>query len=375
MSERETLWDIEPHTEAKLDILRRYLSAWFPIMATYAQRSGGNRLVYVDGFAGPGKYKGGQDGSPVVALNTLLAHRAWKRSLSRFDYTFLCIESRRDRADHLKTTLRRMSIPSNVRWHVEPGEFDQVLSTLLASLEKRHAALAPAFVFIDPFGPTGFPMELVQQILGYRGSEVLITLNLRALDRWWLPNPNRHAQVTELFGDSSWRTCVSLAMLSTREQCMKSAYRQQLARDTRLYVRDFRQVNQNNQTSYYLVYATHHRTGLRVMKEAMWSVDPSGTFVYSDVTRPGQEFLFGPEFDDMYAKEYANELLGLHSGQTVTKEQLWPECDEHEHYLRRHLTRALDLLVEEGKVDCSTRRRGRGWPRDAEFVFPSWPSR
>lgn len=32
---KETIWEIEPHTQAKHEILRRYLSAWFPILGKY----------------------------------------------------------------------------------------------------------------------------------------------------------------------------------------------------------------------------------------------------------------------------------------------------------------------------------------------------
>ena len=45
----QSLWDIEPHTKAKHEILERYLDAWFPILATYNQR-----IIYLDGFCGPG---------------------------------------------------------------------------------------------------------------------------------------------------------------------------------------------------------------------------------------------------------------------------------------------------------------------------------
>ncbi len=62
---RDVLWALEPHTAAKHAILRRYLQAWFPIMA-----SANARFLYIDGFAGPGEYSGGEDGSPVIALKT-----------------------------------------------------------------------------------------------------------------------------------------------------------------------------------------------------------------------------------------------------------------------------------------------------------------
>ena len=59
----ETLWEIDPHTRAKHEILQRYLEAWFPILSSYH-----HRIVYIDGFAGPGRYKGGELGSPIIAL-------------------------------------------------------------------------------------------------------------------------------------------------------------------------------------------------------------------------------------------------------------------------------------------------------------------
>ena len=64
---QDTKWEIEPHTAAKHRILRNYLDAWLPIMTSWS-----GRVVFVDGFAGPGQYRGGEDGSPVIALTAAL---------------------------------------------------------------------------------------------------------------------------------------------------------------------------------------------------------------------------------------------------------------------------------------------------------------
>src|SRR5207253_10041689 len=45
------LWNAEPHTLAKIEIVRRYLYLWFRILGTRS-----NRLTYIDGFSGPGRY-------------------------------------------------------------------------------------------------------------------------------------------------------------------------------------------------------------------------------------------------------------------------------------------------------------------------------
>ena len=65
-----TVWDIEPHTARKHAILRRYFEAWFPIMARWNQR-----VLYIDGFSGPGEYSNGEDGSPLIVLKAARDHR------------------------------------------------------------------------------------------------------------------------------------------------------------------------------------------------------------------------------------------------------------------------------------------------------------
>jgi hypothetical protein len=55
--------------------------------------------------------------------------------------------------------------------------------------------------------------------------------------------------------------------------------------------------DEGNRTEYFLVFATNHIEGLKVMKEAMWKVDPSGGYMFSDATDQRQLTLFKPEPD------------------------------------------------------------------------------
>src|SRR4051812_14615792 len=68
------VWPAEPHTRAKHAILGLYLQAWLPILSSASAQYKNTELRYVDGFAGPGIYKGGEPGSPVVAIKTALNH-------------------------------------------------------------------------------------------------------------------------------------------------------------------------------------------------------------------------------------------------------------------------------------------------------------
>lgn len=51
MTINSTIWPPDPHTRAKHEILENYLKAWFPILSRWS-----GRIIYLDGFAGPGIY-------------------------------------------------------------------------------------------------------------------------------------------------------------------------------------------------------------------------------------------------------------------------------------------------------------------------------
>jgi three-Cys-motif partner protein len=54
---------LEPHTRAKHEILKRYLQAWMVILS----QGRFPEILYIDGFAGPGQYEGGEAGSTTSA--------------------------------------------------------------------------------------------------------------------------------------------------------------------------------------------------------------------------------------------------------------------------------------------------------------------
>ena len=68
--------------------LKNYLGAWFPILGSKIPR-----IVYIDGFCGPGRYTGGEDGSPIIALKEAIKQPV----LASSEVTFLFIDDRNDK--------------------------------------------------------------------------------------------------------------------------------------------------------------------------------------------------------------------------------------------------------------------------------------
>lgn len=94
---KTTLWTRGHHTEGKHLVLGHYLNAWFPILG---MGDWNGRILFVDGFAGPGEYEGGEEGSPVVAMRALADHSARRRINA--EVVFLFIEENGNRARHLE---------------------------------------------------------------------------------------------------------------------------------------------------------------------------------------------------------------------------------------------------------------------------------
>jgi len=296
-----TIWPLEDHTKAKHEILRNYLAAWFPILSRYSQR-----IVYIDGFAGPGVYSGGEPGSPVLAIKTAYEHLLKDRFK---EIVFFFIEKREDRAVSLKEALKNNfpDLPNDqIKYSVVSGEFETTVSSLLESLEKSGTNLAPTFAFIDPFGYTGFSMDLLEKIMSYPKCEIFITF-MTGFIRRFLDNEKEDA-LTKLFRTDEWKKIREVSGL--RDQPLLDLYIKQLKHccDVK-YVNSFKMINKFNQPLYHLVFCTNSLKGLEVMKNAMWRVDRTGDYKFSDRWDEKQTYLFDFH-DEVYWIPKAAALIG-----------------------------------------------------------------
>ncbi len=151
------LWPLDDHTRAKHGVLRSYLLAWLAVMGQQAQkiaRPGAEapRLLVVDGFAGPGRYATGEEGSPLIMLKALLEHDAFER-MGGVEFLYLFIEHDERRVVHLQEELDQIDLPSNVKVTLEHGEFEATFGEIVEDIHGREGrTLVPTFAFIDSFG-------------------------------------------------------------------------------------------------------------------------------------------------------------------------------------------------------------------------------
>lgn len=285
----DTVWPLEPHTAAKHSILRRYLQAYFPKLS-----SAQNRIVFIDGFAGPGEYEGGEPGSPVIALDALTQHKHFP-NMSGCEFVFLFIEENRPRFEMLQATLAERNDPPNVKVSPRCGTFEDHMTEVLDGLGMR--SLAPAFVMVDPFGVKGLPLALLRRLAEFPTTELLISFMYEHMNRF-LSTPEFEPHLDDLFGTSEWCDAMGLAP-DAKKAALSDLYARQLRGIGMEHVRLFEMRDGGNRTEYFLAYATHSHHGLRVIKDAMWKVDAAGGVVFSDFNTPSsdQGTLFSAEPD------------------------------------------------------------------------------
>jgi three-Cys-motif partner protein len=332
----ETLWDIDPHTTAKHEILQRYLKAWFPILSKHNQR-----IVYIDGFAGPGRYKGGELGSPIIALNVATNHR---KTLDG-ELVFWFIDEREDRIEHLKRELNGMTIPSHFKVRAEAGKFHEKVDPVLQSIEADGAKVAPTFAFIDPFGFSGIPFSLIERLLKHPRCEVFITFMVDAFNRF-LEHPKDTVvqHIVDAFGTDE---AIQIAEAhGDRIERLRTLYQSRL-QQVAGYVRYFERRDRNDRTQYYLFFASNHELGHLKMKAAMWKVDPDGEFRFSDATNPSQLVLFEADPTAPLLEELRRQFAGKG---IVTGRQIRKFVENKTAYLKSHMTAALRLEEKAGRL-------------------------
>ncbi|MGI6682045.1 MAG: three-Cys-motif partner protein TcmP [Myxococcota bacterium] len=358
---KETLWEIDQHTKAKHDILRRYLTAWFPILGTQY-----SRVVYIDGFCGPGRYKGGEPGSPIVAVRAAINHYKEMRQ----EIVFWFIDERQYRIDYLKQELGTLDMPAHFKVFAETGRFDEKFERMMDQLEGANGKLAPTFAFIDPFGFSGIPFHLLERLLKQKHCEIFITFMVDAINRF-LEHPDDKVveHIVQLFGTDeaksiAWGT-------GDRVVKLRELYQSRL-KSIAKYVRYFEMRDRRDRRQYYLFFATNHALGHLKMKEAMWGVDPDGEFKFSDATNPNQMVLFETDTTSAIIRLMRTRFGGAG---TVSCKDVREFVEEQTAYLSKHMKAALKqeearggIVVEDLKTNGTKRRKGT-YPDNVMFRF------
>ncbi|MEX5709134.1 three-Cys-motif partner protein TcmP [Parafrankia sp. FMc6] len=282
-------WRREEHTGAKHRVYDSYLRMWFPILlgGSHHFRS----ATYIEGFSGPGIYRDGEEGSPIIAIRALLETPKLLAGLpTPVRFVFVdddprCTRLLRDRveASFPEYPQDRMSV------HVEEGRCGERLET---ALDQIQAWGYPIFAVLDSWGNVPVPHRLLARLAANKASEVIVTLAPQHFVRFV---SQIEGSGDEVFGgDQEWRKLAELPDGAAKRRHLLTCYRRALQRAGFGFLLDFELVTPKGE-SLYLVFGTNHRRGVEKMKDVLWTVDPETGIGFRDPRDVNQSSLFGDE--------------------------------------------------------------------------------
>jgi hypothetical protein len=237
--------------------------------------------------------------------------------------------------------------PSSFKVEVTPGRFAETIGTELDRLERAGQTPAPIFAFVDPFGFSGIPLELMSRILRYPRCEVFVNIMVEFINRF-LEHPNDQivAHFPQTFGTD--KVLEIPRRLGDREAAILALYKAQLSTLAE-YVGRFDMHGPRDQKTYSLFFASNHPKGFEKMKEAMWTVDKAQGARFSDAD-PGESYAFAmfpfwPLWD---------QLLARYDGQRVLMECLERFVVEESDFLPTHARTILKECERKGEVVVET---------------------
>ncbi|WP_208883452.1 three-Cys-motif partner protein TcmP [Streptomyces armeniacus] len=267
------------------------------------------RVVYLDGYAGEGRYESGEAGSAEIAMRVASQH------LSRHQLRWTCFFTERERksVDRLEK-VAALYQPQGVDARVHHGDVDGVLEEVL------HAAAGlPLFLFLDPCG-LGLPWHRLTGAMAQRQSanrwpptEFMLNFSMMAVRRLGgnarsTKGVERSSQrFDEVCGGEWWRDFFPQGADSPpdADEAVAAEYARRLEAATGMLVRSVPVAKApGHKPVYHLVFGTWRQHGLWVFgdsaaraRNAWWEKlewveeknDPDTLFSTTSLIRPKPE--------------------------------------------------------------------------------------
>lgn len=325
----------------KHKIIHEYLNGWFPKLGFTS-----GRILYLDTHSGPGKYKTGQYGSPLVAIKTFLEHNARERILKNCYVDFVFMEQDITNASILKQELQDFGeLPDNVTVKVICENSFEYLEELQSYWEKSKTQLPPSFMFIDPFGFT-IPCNLLKRLKSHPRSEILINVMWRELDmslRQKKVSKTWESKLDSIFGGGDWKDVRMIDDLESRVEETVKLFRRQIDAKWATHIK---MLGDNNVTRYYLLHLTDNDKGRELIKNVFWKCCPDGDWEIKKTDSIDQLRLFQKQTDVNELQNWLLKELGTGGKRLdVLEKSILAEI-----WLPKHLWQIIKEMSEDKRI-------------------------
>ena len=269
--------DIQEHSKYKHEILKQYLPVFRKIAKFWKE------FIYVDGFAGPGKYDNDTDGSPILAIKSLDLLYKNKVLTQKCNVTCIFVEVNKQNFEKLKRNIKDLEFnEKNISVTCYKGKFETVFPKIKEKYEEFNKF--PSLFFLDPYGYNQIPFWIYEEIFSFKKPEVMIIFMVNYIFRF-LNDQTKYDTFCRVFGSDDWKDnfkkyCV--AGISDKTEAISLFFQDLLKERTNAeYTNRYKIMHEKTNRRFYdIIHATTHFKGLEVMKNVMFNLGIPGTFEY-----------------------------------------------------------------------------------------------
>jgi three-Cys-motif partner protein len=177
-------------SQIKARIVQKYFWAWANVIIPTVKRHD-NRILYMDLFAGPGRYDDGTLSTPLLVLQKAIDDADMRSMLvTHFN------DKDADSAGKLKAAIR--DLPGINKLKHKPIVSNELVGE---EIERKLAnlRLVPTFFFVDPWGYKGLSLGLISSVLQNWGSDCVFFFNYNRVNMG-LNNDAVRQHMDALFG-------------------------------------------------------------------------------------------------------------------------------------------------------------------------------
>lgn len=354
----------------KSAIVSKYFWAWARVITPTVRRRG-DRIAYIDLFAGPGRYKDGTKSTPLLILEQAIADQDMRNML-----VTIFNDADENNTQTLETAIARMPGVELLRY--KPQIQNQEVGTEIVKMFER-VRLVPTLFFVDPWGYKGLSLRLVNSVLKDWGCDCIFFFNYNRINMG-LPNAIVDKHMNALFGKQrADKLRQRLIHLSRRER--ELAIVEEIAEALKEmggnYVLPFTFRNSTGtRTSHHLIFVSKHFKGYEIMKDIMDTYSstheqgvPSFEYSPADARQP-MLFALSRPLEDL------EEMLLEHfAGQNVRMEQVYKEHSVGTRFVERNYKEVLRTLEQKGLIQAEPPASKRRASTFADRVLVRFPPR
>lgn len=370
MANRRFFEESSEQSRVKSIIVSKYFKAWAKVMIGAQRRFPGKadgKIVYVDLFAGPGRYKDGTTSTPLLVLEMAIGDdQIRKRLITIFN------DKDKGSASSLMQEIKKLSGIETLKY-VPQIHTMEVGADIVDIFQKTKSI--PTLSFIDPWGYKGLSLQLVNSVVKDWGCDCIIFFNYNRINMG-LCNELVKPHMDSLFGeervDVLRKRLLSLPS-KKREATITEEICEALVEMGGKYILPFRfKNNRGMRTSHHLIFVSKNFKGYEIMKEIM-AKESSATkqgvpsFEYNPADER-QPFLF----------ELSRPLDGLEelllddfAGQKLSMQNIYKQHSIDKLFIKSNYKQILLKLESTGRIKTFPKKRRKGTFGDTVSVtFP-----